>query len=278
MIPKAFIQEWKRTAPWEDDSQVEQDLVLSRCLVELYNCPAVKDSIAFRGGTALQKLFLPKPSRYSEDIDLVQIKKEPIGEVLTQIRGRIDPILGKAQFTQKQGRVTLVYKFQSEDTPPKAMKLKIEINNEEHFHVYDLQKLKFVVNSKWWSGSSEILTYSLSELMGTKLRALYQRKKGRDLFDLFWVIQNIKGFSPKDTITAFDKYIQHEGLKISRAEFEQNIHEKKANGAFGSDIAPLLTSADAKSFDLKTAFEAVETEIISKLAGNPWAGHSKKKK
>ena len=43
------------------------------------------------------------------------------------------------------------------------------------------------VDSEWFSGSGTIITYRLEELMATKLRALYQRRKGRDLFDLWFV-------------------------------------------------------------------------------------------
>jgi hypothetical protein len=37
----------------------------------------------------------------------------------------------------------------------------------------------FEVNSRWYGGACSILSYELNELQGTKLRALYQRKKGR---------------------------------------------------------------------------------------------------
>ncbi len=102
MIPKAFIQDWRKQAPWSESYQVEQDLVLSRCLVEIYNCHSVKDTIAFRGGTALQKLFLEKPARYSEDIDLVQIKNAPIGEVLDEIRSKLDSLFPKKPQVDRQ--------------------------------------------------------------------------------------------------------------------------------------------------------------------------------
>ncbi len=42
----------------------------------------------------------------------------------------------------------------------------------------------FEVESEWFFGNAKIKTYSINELLGTKLRALYQRSKGRDLFDL----------------------------------------------------------------------------------------------
>jgi len=79
MIPLAFIQQWTASAPWSDLRQVEQDLIISRALCDLFTSPALRDRIAFRGGTAIHKLLFQRPLRYSEDIDLVQTRAEPIG-------------------------------------------------------------------------------------------------------------------------------------------------------------------------------------------------------
>ena len=43
------------------------------------------------------------------------------------------------------------------------------------------------MDSPWFTGATDIITYELDELMATKLRALYQRRKGRDLFDIWYV-------------------------------------------------------------------------------------------
>ncbi len=85
MIPRAYITEWRNVAPWSTNAQVEQDLVISRALVELFASPLIAESLAFRGGTALHKLFLSPQPRYSEDIDLVQIKPGPIRPILKEI-------------------------------------------------------------------------------------------------------------------------------------------------------------------------------------------------
>ncbi len=79
MIPRDYIIEWRVEAPWVQDSQVEQDLVISRALVEIFSHPLLSRSLAFRGGTALYKLHIRPAARYSEDIDLVQIEAEPAG-------------------------------------------------------------------------------------------------------------------------------------------------------------------------------------------------------
>jgi hypothetical protein len=52
MIPRAFINEWREHAPWRIDAQVEQDLVISRALVDMYSVPELRERLAFRGGTA----------------------------------------------------------------------------------------------------------------------------------------------------------------------------------------------------------------------------------
>lgn len=39
MIPRDYITEWRAYAPWVQDSHVEQDLILSRALVEIYSHP-----------------------------------------------------------------------------------------------------------------------------------------------------------------------------------------------------------------------------------------------
>jgi len=82
MIPRRYIEEWKAVAPWPHDAQVEQDLVIARALVEIFSDDLLKKSLAFRGGTALHKLYLQPQVRYSEDIDLVQINSEPINPIL----------------------------------------------------------------------------------------------------------------------------------------------------------------------------------------------------
>ena len=86
MIPLDYITEWRTEAPWAMTSQVEQDLILSRALVDMFAEPGIAESLAFRGGTALYKLHIRPPARYSEDIDLVQVATGPIGSVLDAIR------------------------------------------------------------------------------------------------------------------------------------------------------------------------------------------------
>jgi hypothetical protein len=82
LIPRAYLQEWSTTAPWPDLGQVEQDLIICRALCDLFSAPKLKGRIAFRGGTAINKLLFRQPLRYSKDIDLVQVRPERASTII----------------------------------------------------------------------------------------------------------------------------------------------------------------------------------------------------
>ncbi len=269
MIPSDFITEWRKYAPWVQDSQVEQDLIINRALVEMYSDSVIANALAFRGGTALYKLHVDSPARYSEDIDLVQIKAEPIGPILDALRAKLDPWLGVPRRTFKEGRVILNYQMQSEGHPSVPMRLKIEINTREHFTVLGLVENLFSMKSRWYSGVVSIKTYQIDELLGTKLRALYQRKKGRDLFDL-WTVKNYKKIDPEKIVQCFDEYLRQSSLSVSRAEFESNFVAKLTDLRFLQDIEPLIISK--AGWDLKKAAQYVQQELLVRLHGEPWKG------
>jgi predicted nucleotidyltransferase component of viral defense system len=265
MIPIPYLNEWRQTAPWTDDGMVEQDLIISRLLVELFNHPKIANSFAFRGGTALYKLFASQPVRYSEDIDLVQTKAEPIGESIVAIRGIIDPLLGKPKRGANKKGFTLTYKI-SPENGKEQQSLKIEINTREHFSIYGWEQKAFNIQSRWFSNSANIISYQLEELMGTKLRAFYERDKGRDLFDLWFALQQ-PNFNPDKAVKAFLHYIKEEKKNITRAMFEMNFVEKQEAGSFAQDISPLL--APDINWDFEKAAIEIYEKFIPLLPGEP---------
>ena len=265
MIPEAFIEEWKSNAPWQTLAMVEQDMIISRALIEIYNHPEINKLLVFRGGTALNKLYINPPSRYSEDIDLVQIKAEPIGKTIDAVRSVLDSWLGKPSRKQTERSTKLIYKFASVDSIP--AKLKIEINTTEHFYVQELKIMNLSMNSEWFTGTTKIFTYTLEELIATKLRALYQRRKGRDLFDLWLVIKQNR-IDINQMISIFEKYCKYNNQSITRALFEQNLLEKRNHRDFSTDINSLL--ALEEKWNYMEAFEIIDKEIINKLKDKPW--------
>lgn len=277
MIPQAEVTTWREKAPWPTDAQVEQDLVLSRALVEIFSEKTVREHLAFRGGTALNKLVLKAPARYSEDIDLVQVNAGPIGPTIDSLRKKLDPWLGEPKRERNEGRVILRYRFSSEIPPVTNLRLKIEINTREHFSVLGFETHNFSVKSRWFSGDAKIPTYKLEEMLGTKLRALYQRKKGRDLFDISVSVRDFPKTSRETVVKCFQTYMEHGGHRVSRAEYEANLTQKNKLPAFLSDLPPLLSPEVAEQFDFATAAALVHSEFLTLLPGEPWMAQQTKK-
>ena len=263
MIENKYLIPWKKEkAPWRHEYQVEQDLLLSRALVSLYNNEIVRDSLVFRGGTALNKLYIEPPARYSEDIDLVQIRPEAIGKTYDAMQESLawlgTPI---RKITQRSAK--LYYPYQTVEGT--KVKLKIEVNTTEHFQVLQLNNFDFGVDSEWFKGEANIPVYKMEEMLATKLRALYQRRKGRDLFDI-WYINEHMDIDWKLVSDIFDKYSHHDGTPITRDEFNKNMLEKKHNPDFRQDMSHLLPVG--KSWDFDTAFKDV-TENVLEYIDNP---------
>jgi predicted nucleotidyltransferase component of viral defense system len=269
VIPGANVAAWRARAPWPSDAQVEQDLVLSRALVELFQAPDVAGTVALRGGTALHELVLEGPRRYSEDLDLVQVAEGPVGLFFDAIRRVLDPRLVSPSRKLGPAGATLAYRFETTGHPVQRMRLKIEINTREHSPVLPLVERDFTVENPWFGGVARVRTYRSEELLATKLRALYQRKKGRDLFDLWVAIRTL----PLDLALVRDcflAYVTAEGASISRADLESNLDAKLQDAAFLGDVAPLV--AAGSSYAASEAGALVRERLVALLDAGGAAG------
>ena len=268
MIPASYIQEWSNKAPWPDLRQVEQDLIITRALCDLSNSPALEGKIAFRGGTVINKLLFRQPLRYSEDIDLVQTQPSPIGSTIDAVRNALS-WLGKCNRSQAENSTRLVFRFSPEAEPESTLKLKVEINTREHKSLYGTKRYPFEIKSRWYQAKAKILSFEPEELFGTKLRALLQRNKGRDLFDLHEGLKQLS-MNPDKLIACFEFYTSKEGKPISRAVAEQRML-RKLSQSLTDDIA-LLLPADIQfgDEDAINAFNHVWTELITRIKGEPW--------
>jgi predicted nucleotidyltransferase component of viral defense system len=263
MIPEAYITEWANQVPWQTNEQVEQDLVICRALVEIFSDEFLAKSLAFRGGTALHKLYLSPQPRYSEDIDLVQITAEPFGPVVDRLRERL-AFLGDPVRKQKENNFTLHYRFESEFPPVQNLRLKVETNCREHFSVLGYQQFPFEVKSSWFTGSCNITTYKLEELLGTKLRALYQRKKGRDLYDMFKALVQAPDINKEALLQCYNAYMDFVvDEPPTQMVYLQNMEAKMQDDEFSGDIVALIRPTE--KYNQVTAFELVKKELLEKL-------------
>lgn len=275
MIPQDYITAWNHTAPWASQRQVEQDLIISRALVAIFSDPFLHGELRFRGGTALNKLHFPAPLRYSEDIDLVRTTAGPISPILDHLHGVLDPWLGKPRFDQSPVAPKFKYTVEAEGkASPSPIRLKIEINTRER-EAYDPPiEIPFDVKNPWFNGQAAISTFSREEMLATKLRALLQRNKGRDLFDLDHALTVFEGLNTARIVECFRLYLEKAEQAISRAEAQQRMFQKLVNPTFFTDMRPLLQTDRARALTdetLKAAFVKVMKELIDRIPGDEWA-------
>ncbi|MGH7073747.1 MAG: nucleotidyl transferase AbiEii/AbiGii toxin family protein [Stellaceae bacterium] len=275
MIPQDYITAWSRVAPWTSQRQVEQDLIISRAIVAIFSDPFLRGELRFRGGTALNKLHFPAPLRYSEDIDLVRTTAGPISPLLDRLHDILDPWLGKPRFDQSPVAPKLKYPVEAEDRDsPSPIRLKIEINTRER-EAYDPPiEIPFGVQNPWFAGEAAIPTFSREEMLATKLRALLQRNKGRDLFDLDHALTVFERLNTARIVECFVLYLEKAEVTISRAEAQQRMFQKLANPTFFTDMRPLLQTDRARALNdeaLKATFVRVMNELIDLIPGDEWA-------
>ena len=263
MIAQSYITEWSEKAPWSTNVQVEQDLIICRALCSIYQDEFLARHLAFRGGTALGKLYLKPQPRYSEDIDLVQVQAEPIKETIDHLRDAL-AWLGEPVVKQKKHNNTLVFKVQPTDMDAGEIHLKVEINCKEHFSVYPMVRVPFAVNSSWFKGVCEVLTYELAELTGTKLRAVYQRRKGRDLFDLWKILTLVPEIDRERVMQSYERYLGFTASHLpTYKEFVMNMEEKLQDEEFLADTDLIL--GPEVEYDAAVAWKKVLDELVVRL-------------
>jgi predicted nucleotidyltransferase component of viral defense system len=275
MIPMMNIIAWGNVVPWAEQRQVEQDLIISRAIVDLFSDQFLRKQLRFRGGTALNKLHFPSPIRYSEDIDLVRTATGPMKPTIDRIRERLEPWLGPASFDRSAIAPKLKFRVTAEDSDSTApIRLKLEINTSETVAFDAPQEILFRVNNPWFAGEASVPTFSRAEILATKLRALLQRNKGRDLFDLSHALGVFEDLDRNRIIECFGQYLESSKTPISRAEAEQRMFAKLNSPGFLTDLRPLLAAEQAARLtetSVKQAFTKIFSGLIALIPGERWA-------
>lgn len=194
----------------------------------------------------------------------MQIRPEPIKETIKRLQKQLNFIDDKSVVDPRKNNNTIKFRFESEFSPVLPLKVKIEINCREHFTILDYQKFPFEVKSSWFTGSCNITTYRLEELLGTKLRALYQRRKGRDLYDIYKALIQVPELDKQALLHCYQKYMEFVVNQLTtKKQFIQNMEAKMQDAEFLGDTAALIW-ADEK-YKPEEAYELVRTEIIERL-------------
>lgn len=254
MMTRRDITQWSVEHPWQNENQIEQDLLLSRAMIEIANDPLLGKELVLRGGTAFHKLFLPTPLRYSEDLDFVRTTTGGIGDVMKRLTS-LGAELGFDVRTKIGMYPKVLWRFIFEDGTPG--KIKLEINTYERSPMMSLAFCEHRIENPFYSGFATIPTFQPEELVATKLRALYQRKKGRDLYDL-WLALTVLNLNPERIIAAFPAY-KPEGA--TAALMEENLREKLRSKDFCTDVNAMIKTG-APEYDPQAAGELVISSLL----------------
>lgn len=261
MISPAEIQHWRNRVPWNADDQVEQDLILARLMIEIANDPLLRNELIMRGGTCFHMLWLDRPWRYSEDLDYVRRSEGPIGPILDALRS-IGERVGFDKTSTAVGKHPKAH-MHSTFAGGNRLRVKVEMNTFERSPALPTTSRKLAVDSPWFDGSAEVPTFEIEELTATKIRAIYQRSKGRDIFDL-WLAVHLAGVEPDSIARCFAPYRPDSwtpGLALA------NLEAKLADQSFTTDIDGLLVDRP-DGYDAASAAATVRS-VISAIQETP---------
>lgn len=263
--------------PWPTQRQIEQDLLLCRAMAALFNDPFLRTQIAMRGGTLLHKVHLAPASRYSEDIDLVVVGDRPEEHIRKALRRVLADVVGNPQTSAwgtlslairnavKPSRVLrMAYSVPSVSEPGTTLDIVVEANVTERAPHRPIVEIPFEFLFRDTPAKTLLNGYDIHEMLGTKMRALFQRRRGRDLFDLYWALTLANPpVDPAAIIESFEHYLRQEGNAAGRAEFIRILESHLADRGFCSDMDQLLRSGVA--YDPHKAGEYVKASLLKLL-------------
>ena len=249
MIPYNDITAWSVQHPWPTREQVEQDMLLSKALCDIFNDARLEGELVFRGGTALNKLIFSEPYRYSEDLDFVRTSPGGIGDIMKALT-ELGTMSGY-QVKTKIGQYPKVYWLTKAQTG-RNLRIKIEINTNERSFALPIYGVRHSINSSWYTTSAAIAIFRNEEIAATKLRALYQRSKGRDLFDLWLLANEVK----VDAGLVREVFTVYRPPGYTEKKAIENLEKKLRDPMFGADIGNMI-SPKMTSFNQDVAAETI---------------------
>ena len=207
---------------------VEKDYALTWLLYGVYNSE-LKDVLAFKGGTALSKVYFPKFWRLSEDLDFTLTKEIRPEEIESMLKNGLNLLNEKtgmnfniASFHSNPDHAIAAIQFTG-SLGKNVIRMDISITEMLVTELLKMEKADDYSDSI----SFTILVYSLDEIFLEKLRSIIQRGKSRDYFDV-WMLLNKKKFD-KSKI----KYLFLEKCKFKKInpDYEMFFDETKLNEA-----------------------------------------------
>ena len=249
---------------WADELQIadlilaEQDFRLVHALRGIYADGFLAERLCLKGGTAINKLFLKETPRLSVDLDfnatgekarIIGERKE-IKEKITKLLREQDPgynIKTETRYEQTAIHARYAPLFGS----PRPVKL--EISFVERFPV--LGKVEKELRLPVADEKFKVATYAIEELAATKVRALYDRLKGRDIYDLYHISKLAPDRIALRKLVLY--YFYRTGRIFNPKLFFKNVEDKFKSRKFVDDVSGFV----------RTGFSLPEAagEVISYL-------------
>ncbi|MGB6450920.1 MAG: nucleotidyl transferase AbiEii/AbiGii toxin family protein [Steroidobacteraceae bacterium] len=283
MIQQSHLTAWQAYAPWDKRSKIEQDLRLSRAVAAIFSDDVLSEHLALRGGTVLHKGHLAPAARYSEDLDLVLIKPLDKSTLDARLRSVLAPVLGDPSDSviadawlavrnawRPSKLLRTIYRY-----VPLGLRypmvVKVEVNLNEQSSLFPFIEVQVaLLDEDGELTRCAARSYDINEMLGRKLRALMQRRQGRDLFDLY----HAANFGPRATpacpidgaqvIEAFTWYLKNDDTQMTREDAESRLADHLADREFRTDMRQLLRY-DFGPCNADTAAELVRTTYLAHL-------------
>ena len=208
MISKAEILETAAKVGLRPDV-VEKDYVLGWTLAGISAHDELRASWIFKGGTCLKKCYF-ETYRFSEDLDFTLTDAAHLDETfLKRVFGEIGewiyeraglelPLDGQSfdLFQNPRGNVSCQGKlsYRGPVSPNVAVirlpRIKLDLTADERIVLPPVRVPVFHAYSDEQEASFEVLAYSYEEAFGEKVRALAERTRPRDLYDVVNLFRN----------------------------------------------------------------------------------------
>lgn len=253
-ITERTLRDWADNIGIESLVLAEHDYRRSHLLHDIYSNNLLRERLLLKGGTAINKLHLKDLSRLSVDLDFNQTgpKDEVLGEAkriretLVEIASKQDQSY-KIDFEPRYEQTTIHLRYTSVTGLQPAQPIKIEVSHIERFPILRTVNKDLTIYDLGTSAS--IGTYRIEELLATKLRALYDRMKGRDLYDL------ALSFSLVRDKTALRKMFLYYFYRDRKVFNPKKFFDKVSGSTYEDDVSGFIRSHS--KFDLDGAKKEV---------------------
>jgi predicted nucleotidyltransferase component of viral defense system len=194
MIPgteiKGFARE--RGVP---ESTIERDYAQNWFLGSLFSSWG---GLVLKGGTGIRKTYI-EDYRFSDDLDFTMVKgsdeksvRDNISEVISKARERsgidfMDDFQLKENINGYEGKVYFRL-LRRTGTP---IGIKLDLTKPEKEKVILHPRRKRIIHPYSDDMEFEVTVYPLEEIMGEKIRSLFQRTRPRDLYDVWYFSHKI---------------------------------------------------------------------------------------